>query len=165
MRSQQGGRIIALSTTLFLSVTPLAVAKTATSVGMPTKTPLPVTPSLKISDSPIFPYLLDDANNNSVVRVRCVYRNRQERNFKRSQVDVDAKRRLVRKYLLQPIPHNLNTPVTVEIGGSCRDVQIRVEDDWDFPVNDPYFHNNNADFDESWLTREGSGWYWMLQHP
>ena len=168
MKRQLGGRIIALSTTLFLFVTPLFVAKTATSVEMPTKIPLPATPTLKISDSLMFPYLLDDANDNSVVRVRCVDRNRQERDFKRSQVDVHVKRHLVRKYLLQPPLHNQNTPVIVEIEGSCRDVQIREKDDshfWDFPVNDPYFYNNNPDFDDRWLTREGSGWYWLLHRP
>jgi hypothetical protein len=170
MKRQLGGRIIALITTLFLSVTPLAVAKTAktaTSVEIPTKTPLPATPSLKISGSLIFPYLLDNANNNLLVKVRCVNRNMQERNFKRSQVDVDVKRHLVKKYLLQPPPHNQNTPAIVEIEGSCRDVQIRKSDDshfWDSPVYNPYFYNN-PDFDDRWLTREGSGWYWLLHHP
>ena len=168
MKRRLGGRITALTTTLFLSVTLLAVAKAATSVEMPTKNPLLATPSFKISDSLIFPYLLNDANDNSVVRVRCIDRNRQERNFKRSQVDVDVKRHLVRNYLLQLPPQNQKIPIIIGIEGSCRDVQIRQSKDShfrDFPVNDAYFYNNNPDFGNRWLTREGSGWYWLLHHP
>lgn len=141
MKSPPILRIVILSVTLLLSVTAFANAQT---------------PSRRIRDSQILPYLLDNPNDNSLVKVRCVSRERQE---------VDRSRGIIRDHLLRP---TLGDRVTIEIEGNCQNVKIRVEDDSqspDFPVYNPYLDNYHPGFDDSWLTREGSGWYWLLHHP
>ncbi|MDZ8055463.1 MAG: hypothetical protein RMX68_000785 [Aulosira sp. ZfuVER01] len=129
MNSPPGARIITLSTILLLSVTSLASAQTP-----------------RMRDSPILPYLLDNPNDNSLVKVRCVPRQEVNRN-----------RRIIRDSLLRPTQSD-NQTVTIEIEGNCENVRIRVHDDSqssDFPVYNP-------DLEDSWLTRKGSGWYWFL---
>ncbi|MBE9052358.1 hypothetical protein IQ243_18375 [Nostocales cyanobacterium LEGE 11386] len=142
MKSRLGREIIVLSTTLLLSVTSVVNAQT---------------PFRRIRDSQILPYLLDNPNHNSWVRVRCVPSHEQE---------LDKKRDIIRDRLLRPNVGDRNGTVTIEIEGSCRDVRIRVQDESDFldyPVYNPYIDGNHDDFGDSWLTRPGSGWYWLLQ--
>ncbi|MDZ7957707.1 MAG: hypothetical protein RMY34_07350 [Aulosira sp. DedQUE10] len=141
MNSPLGAIIIPLTTTLLLSVTSLASAQTPT-----------------IRGSQILPYLLDNPNESSLVKVRCVPSDRQEG---------DRNRRMIRDTLLRPTQSDVsrqaasglrNQTVTIEIEGSCRNVRIRVPDDtqfFDFPIDNP-------DLEDSWLNREGSGWYWFL---
>ncbi|QIR39977.1 hypothetical protein HCG51_26920 [Tolypothrix sp. PCC 7910] len=129
MNSPPGAKIITLSTTLLLSISSLASAQTPT-----------------IRDSQILPYILDNPNENSLVRVRCVPNYRQ---------DAERNRRIIRDTLLRPTQSEQT--VTIEIEGSCRNVRISIPEDtqfFDFPVN-------NSDLDNSWLTRPGSGWYWF----
>lgn len=134
MRNLKGGRIIALTTILCLSITSLAIAQT---------------PNRKTRDSQILPYLLDNPHDNSTVRVRCLPRERQE---------ADRQRRIIRDSLLLPTPtYPLNT-VTIEIEGSCRNVRVRVQGDSDF-LDPPIYHP--SEFNDNWLNREGSGWYWL----
>lgn len=146
-----GGKISTLSTILLLCVTSLASAET---------------PSRTIRDSQILPYLLDNPNDNSLVRVRCVSKSKQE---------IDSKRRIIRDSLLRSDVGDVyrqaalrlrNETVTIEIEGSCRNVKIRVQDGSDFsdyPNYNPHLNDNHTEFeDSSWLTREGSGWYWLL---
>lgn len=133
------GRIIVLSTTLFLTITPLAMAQT---------------PHRSIHESGILPYLLDNPQDNSLVRVRCVPRFRRE---------ADRERRIIRDSLLQP---NVDA-VTIEIEGSCRNVRVRVQDGddgADYPLYNPYLDQHHRDFEDGWLTREGSGWRWFLRN-
>ncbi|MBW4672642.1 MAG: hypothetical protein KME52_00905 [Desmonostoc geniculatum HA4340-LM1] len=140
------GRIIALTTAMFLSIPSLAIAQTIPSVNS----------SPRIRDSQIFPYLLDNPNENSLVRVRCLSSDRHQ---------VDRKRQIIRDRLLQPTIGDRNYTVTIEVEGSCRHLKIHVPDDSDFsdvPVYDPYLNNNHTESDDPWLTREGSGWYWLL---
>lgn len=132
MKSPPGARIITLSTILLLSVTSLANAETP-----------------RIRDSQILPYLLDNPNDNSLVRVRCVPNDRQQ---------VDRNPRIIRDSLLRPSQSNQTETVTIEIEGDCRNVKIRVHDDSEFSDLPDY----NPDLDDSWLTRKGSGWYWFL---
>jgi superoxide dismutase len=49
----------------------------------------------------------------------------------------------------------------VEIEGNCENVRIPIRDDSQFSD----FSRENADLEDSWLTRPGSGWYWFLHHP
>ncbi|HIK05881.1 MAG TPA: hypothetical protein IGS40_14395 [Trichormus sp. M33_DOE_039] len=142
MNIKLGGGIIALSTTLFLSVAPLVSAET---------------PSRSIRDSQILPYLLDHPRDNSLVRVRCVPKFRQEQ---------ESKRRIIRDSLLNSDLER-NDTVTIEIEGNCRNVRIRVQDDSNYsnyPVYSPYLDDNHPDFGDRWLTREGSGWHWLLRN-
>jgi hypothetical protein len=138
MTNLRRGGIIALSTILCLSITSLAIAQT---------------PERKIRHSPILPYLLDNPNDSSTVRVRCLPRERHQ---------ADSQRRMIRDSLLQPNlgdrlwrgaahreQHRQNT-VTIEIEGSCRNVRVHLQDDSD-----------SSEFDDDWLNREGSGWYWL----
>ncbi|BAZ48632.1 hypothetical protein NIES4103_12400 [Nostoc sp. NIES-4103] len=138
MNSKLGGGMIALSTMLLLSVTSLASAQT---------------PSRTIDNSRILPYLLDNSNDNSLMRVHCVSKDHKQ---------VNKRRRISRDHLLTP---NVDA-VTIEIEGSCQNVRIRVQDDSDFadyPAYNPHLDDNDIPFDDSsWLTREGSGWYWLL---
>lgn len=138
------GRIMTLSTILSLCITSLASAET---------------PSRTIRDSQILPYLLDNPNDNSLVRVRCV---------SKSQHKEERKRRIIRDSLLRSDVGDRNETVTIEIEGSCRNVKIRVQDGSDFsnyPNYNPHLDDNHTEFkDSSWLTREGSGWYWLLHH-
>lgn len=138
MNSKLGGGMIALSTMLLLSVTSLASAET---------------PSRTIDNSRILPYLLDNSNDNSLMRVHCVSKDHKQ---------VNKRRRTIRDHLLTP---NVDT-VTIEIESSCQNVRIRVQDDSDFadyPAYNPHLDDNHIPFDDSsWLTREGSGWYWLL---
>jgi hypothetical protein len=143
MQSNLGGRIVAFSTTLLLSATSLASAQM---------------PSRNIRNSPILPYLLDNPNDNSLVRVRCVSRNRQE---------VSRKRHIIRDSLLRRpnIGDHRSDTVTIEIEGSCRNIRIHVQDDSDsanYPVYNPYLDDDHVDSDNSWLTRPGSGWDLLL---
>ncbi|BAY09047.1 hypothetical protein [Calothrix sp. NIES-2098] len=131
MNSPTGARIITLSTILLLSVTSLASAETPRN-----------------RDSQILPYLLDNPNDNSLVRVRCVSSHRQQ---------VDRNRRIIRDSLLRPSQSDDRT-VTIEIEGNCQNLKIRVDDDAQFSDIPVY----NPDLDDSWLTRKGSGWYWFL---
>ncbi|MEH1968153.1 hypothetical protein [Nostoc sp.] len=143
MKTRLGGKLIAFTTTIFLSITSLASAQTANS-------------SCTIHDSQILPYLLDNPNENSLVRVRCLSRDRQE---------VDRKRQNIRNSILQPTFGDRNHTVTIEVEESCRNFRIRSQDGSDFsdvPMYHPYSDENHAEFEDSWLTREGSGWYWLL---
>ena len=145
MNSKLGGGMIALGTMLLLSVTSNASAQT---------------PYRTIDDSRILPYLLDNSNDNSLVRVHCVSKDHKQ---------VNRKRRIIRDHLLRPnVGGNENDTVTIEIQGSCQNVRIRVQEDSDFadyPAYNPHLDDNHAAFDNSsWLTREGSGWYWLLRH-
>ncbi|MBD2386889.1 hypothetical protein [Cylindrospermum sp. FACHB-282] len=133
MRNLRGGRIIALSTILCLSITSLAIAQT---------------PDRKIRNSQILPYLLDNPQDNSTVRLRCLPRERQE---------ADRQRRIIRDSLLLPTPSYPQNTVTIEIEGNCRDVRIRVQGGSEF--SDPSIYHP-SEFDNDWLTRPGSGWYW-----
>jgi hypothetical protein len=103
-------------------------------------------------DSQVLPYLLENPNNDSLVRVRCVSSHKQE---------VNRQRAAIRDYLLQQ--HETSDTVTIEITGSCRDVKIRVQND-DYPVYNPDLDEYQSNFDDYWLTRKGSGWYWLLRH-
>ncbi|AFZ26155.1 hypothetical protein Cylst_4045 [Cylindrospermum stagnale PCC 7417] len=133
MRNLRGGGIIALTTILCLSITSLAIAQT---------------PARKTRNSPILPYLLDNPHDNSTVRVRCLPRDRQE---------TDRQRRIIRDSLLQPTPSYPPNTVTIEIEGSCRNVRVRVQGDSDF-LDSPIYQP--SEFDDDWLNRQGSGWYW-----
>jgi hypothetical protein len=128
MKSSNRGITITLSTILFLSITSVVHAQT---------------PSRHIRDSQILPYLLDNPDQNSSVRVRCVPTQRQE---------IDRRRRMIRDSLLLP---NSNT-VTIEIEGNCRGVRIITPETTDFL--------NPSDFNDDWLIREGSGWNWLLHN-
>ncbi|AUT03942.1 hypothetical protein CLI64_28130 [Nostoc sp. CENA543] len=142
MNTRLGWRMILLSTTLFLSVAPLASAET---------------PSRSIRNSQILPYLLDHPQDNSVVRVRCVPKLRQHS---------DSQRRVIRDSLLNsPLEHN--DTVTIEIEGNCRNVRVRVQDDSnysDYPVYDPYLDDHHPNVEDRWLTRQGSGWHWLFRN-
>ncbi|MHC5848784.1 hypothetical protein [Nostoc sp.] len=143
MENRLRGKIIALTTSMFLSITSLASAQTAN-------------PSHTIHDSQILPYLLDNPNENSLVKVRCLSKDRQE---------VDRKRQSIRDSILQPTPSDRNHTVIIQVEGSCRNFRIRSQDNSDFsdvPADHLYLDDNHADFDDSWLTRKGSGWYWLL---
>ncbi|MBE9205555.1 hypothetical protein IQ244_03330 [Nostoc sp. LEGE 06077] len=104
-------------------------------------------------NSQFLPYLLDSPDQNSTVRVRCLSRPRQAS---------------IREYLLKPDESNSTADtVTIEITGSCRHLKIRVEDDAsfdDYPVDNPYLDEHHQNWDDSWLTRKGSGWHWLLRH-
>ncbi|GBE94380.1 hypothetical protein [Nostoc cycadae] len=104
-------------------------------------------------NSELLPYLLDSPDQNSTVRVRCLSRLRQA---------------AIREYLLKPYESNSTADtVTIEIAGSCRHLKIRVEDDVsfdDYPVDNPYLDEHHTSFNDSWLTRKGSGWHWLLHH-
>ncbi|MBD2345562.1 hypothetical protein [Anabaena subtropica] len=137
------GRIIATSTALLLTITPLARAET---------------PTRSIRESGVLPYLLDNPHNNSLVQVRCVPRFRQEVNRERS---------MIRDSLLRPNVSDRYDTVTIEIAGSCRHVKIRVQNDSDYsdyPVYNPYSDQHHREFGDDWLTREGSGWHWLLRN-
>lgn len=134
MNIKLGGRIIVLTTTLLLTVTPLASADT---------------PNRSLRDSQIFPYLLDNPHQNSVVRVRCLPKFRQER---------DRKRSLIRDTLLTPAAED-NQTITIEIEGNCRRFRILPEDYHYF--DEPVEHHESGD---TWLTRKGSGWHWLLRN-
>ncbi|BAY20595.1 hypothetical protein NIES2100_03370 [Calothrix sp. NIES-2100] len=134
MNSPPGARIITLSTILLLSVSSLASADTP-----------------RIRDSQILPYLLDNPNENSLVRVRCVPSHSQ---------NVDRNRRIIRDSLLRPTQSD-NQAVTIEIEGNCENVRIRVHDDSQFSD----FPRENPDLEDYWLNRQGSGWYWFLHRP
>ncbi|WP_127080690.1 hypothetical protein [Dulcicalothrix desertica] len=89
-----------------------------------------------LTGSQILPYIIDNLNStNSVIRVRCLTRDRETRNF-------------IRDRLLQ-------TPnyITIEVEGSCRNVKIRLP------------NNSYTDYEplhgDYWLYREGSGWNWL----
>ncbi|UKO97620.1 hypothetical protein [Nostoc sp. UHCC 0870] len=141
MKTRLGGGIIALTTTLLLTITPLVSAET---------------PSRSIRDSQILPYLLDHPRDNPLLRVRCVHQFRQEQ---------DSKRRIIRDSLLNSNSQRHDT-ITIEIEGNCRNVRIRVQDDSnysDYPVDSPYLDDNHPDVEDSWLTRKGSGWHWLLR--
>ncbi|MEH2069911.1 MAG: hypothetical protein V7K47_17415 [Nostoc sp.] len=138
-------RIIALTTTVFLSIPSLAIAQTIPAAN----------PSPAFDNSQIIPYLLDNPNENSLVKVRCLSTDRHQ---------VNRKRQMIRERLLQPTVGDRNYTVTIEVEGSCRNLKVHVQNDSDFsdvPVYHPYSNNNSTDFDDSWL-REGSGWYWLL---
>ena len=118
------------------------------------------TPRRSNHDSQVLPYLLDNPNTNPGVRLRCLPRYRQK---------LERERGEIRNYLLQSDSGSLNTDtVTIEIAGSCRHIKIRVQNDAsfdDYPVYNPYLDEHHTNFDNSWLTRKGSGWYWLLRHP
>ncbi|MBD2364304.1 hypothetical protein H6G36_24515 [Anabaena minutissima FACHB-250] len=142
MNTRLRGGIIALTTTLLLSVTPLVSAET---------------PSRSIRNSQILPYLLDNPHDSSLVRVRCIPKFRQGENRKRS---------IIRDSLLNSNSQRHDT-VTIEIEGNCRNVRIRVQEDSnysDYPVESPDVDDNYPDVEDSWLTREGSGWHWLLRN-
>ncbi|AFY32343.1 hypothetical protein [Calothrix sp. PCC 7507] len=154
MNSPLGTRIFTVSTTLLLSAIFLTTLQTPSSAN----------PAPTIRDSQILPYLLDNPNDNSVVKVRCIPQQSRE---------VDRNRRFIRDSLLQSNSGDgaanafgeRNQNITIEIEGSCRNVRIRVQDDAnfsDFPVYNPYLDRNHPESNDSWLTREGSGWYWLL---
>ncbi|WP_066380885.1 hypothetical protein [Anabaena sp. CA = ATCC 33047] len=134
MNTRIGGGIIAVSTTLLLTITPLVSAET---------------PARSIRDSQILPYLLENPRDRSLVRVRCVSKFRQEQ---------DRKRSIIRDSLLRPNGQG-NDTVTIEIEGSCRHVRIRSQDYLDYS-----HYPANPDFEDDWLTRQGSGWDWLLRH-
>lgn len=128
--------MIALSTFLCLSIIPFANAQTP----------------YRSRDSQILPYLLDNPNDSPTVNVRCLPRERQE---------VEGQRRIIRESLLQSnsgdrLRHNT---VTIEIEGNCRNVRILAPSDSEFS-DSPNYHP--SEFDDHWLTREGSGWHWQL---
>lgn len=134
MNSPPGARIISLSTIFWLSITSLANAGTP-----------------RIRDSSVLPYLLDNPNDSSVVRVRCLPSHKQE---------VERNRRIIRDSLLRPNQSD-NQIVTIDIERNCQNLRIRVHEDHqfsDFPDYDP-------DLEDSWLTRKGSGWYWFFHRP
>ncbi|WP_414577314.1 hypothetical protein [Anabaena sp. CCY 9402-a] len=142
MNTRLRGGIIALTTTLLLSVTPLVSAET---------------PSRSIRNSQILPYLLDNPRDSSLVRVRCVPKFRQGENRKRS---------IIRDSLLNSNSQRHDT-VTIEIEGNCRNVRVRVQEDSnysDYQVESPDVDDNYPDVEDSWLTREGSGWHWLLRN-
>lgn len=148
MKIPRRTRILTLSTILLLSATFLVTAQTPSSAN-----PKPN------QDAEILPYLLDNANDNSVVRVRCLGQQRQELN---------RSRQIIRDSLLQPNLGERHQTVTIKVEGSCRNVRIRLPDDAkfsDFPVSNPYLDNNHPESNDSWLSREGSGWYWLLHRP
>ncbi len=132
------GKIVVLSTTLFLTITPVAMAQT---------------PHGSIRESGILPYILDNPQDNSLVRVRCVPRFGRE---------ADRERRMIRDSLLQPNVSDRHNTVTIEIAGSCRNVRIRVQDD--YPLYSPYLDQHHQDFEDGWLTRQGSGWRWFWRN-
>ncbi|GJD18477.1 hypothetical protein RIVM261_034330 [Rivularia sp. IAM M-261] len=93
-----------------------------------------------IADSQILPYIIDSPNStNSVIRIRCLYRNRQN---------------LIRNRLLKT--PNQENYITIEIEGSCHNVNIRLP------------NNSYTDYKplqgDYWLYREGSGWNWLKSH-
>ncbi|AFY45430.1 hypothetical protein Nos7107_4912 [Nostoc sp. PCC 7107] len=110
-------------------------------------------PKHTLQNYQFLPYLLDSSDQNSTVRVRCLSRPKQA---------------AIREYLLQPYESNSTTDtVTIEITGSCRHLKIRVEDEArfdDYPAYNPYLDEHHTNFDDSWLTRKGSGWHWLLRH-
>ncbi|MBD2437626.1 hypothetical protein [Nostoc sp. FACHB-110] len=114
------------------------------------------TPRRSIHDSQILPYLLDNPHENPTVRVRCWPKHKQER-----------ERADIRNHLLQSNSDNpASDTVTIEIAGSCRNVKIRLQNDTsfdDYPVYNPYLDEHHPNLDDSWLTRTGSGWYWLLR--
>ncbi|WP_017654220.1 hypothetical protein [Fortiea contorta] len=133
-------KIFHLGTTLLLSAAVFTTASTPSSAN----------PARTNRDSQILPYLLDQPHDNSVVRVRCA---------PQEQKDGNRHRRLIRESLLQPNWGDRQQNITIEVAGSCRHVKIQVRDDAqfsDFPVDHP-------EFNDSWLTRRGSGWYWLLR--
>ncbi|MBD2203306.1 hypothetical protein H6G33_05070 [Calothrix sp. FACHB-1219] len=132
MNSPPKARIISLSTILLLSITSLASAETPRN-----------------RDSSVLPYLLDNPNDSSLVRVRCLPSNRVERT-----------RRIMRDSLLRPNQSD-NQTLRIDIEGNCQNLRIRVHDDNQFSD----FPDYNPDLEDSWLTRKGSGWYWFLRHP
>jgi len=141
------GRIIGLTTAMFLSIQFVATAET---------TP-PVKSSPTIRDSQILPYLLDNPNENLLVRVRCSPTDRHE---------IERKRQIIREQLLQSNYGHRNYTVTIELEASCHNLQIHIPDDSDFsdvPVSHPYFNSDRTQLHDSWLTRKGSGWYWLLR--
>ncbi|WP_392532943.1 hypothetical protein [Nostoc sp. C117] len=148
MKYRLRGRIIALTTTIFLFIPSLANGQTAR----------PNNRNPTIHDSQILPYLLNNPNENSLVRVRCLSTDSPQ---------LDSKRQIIRDSLLQPTLSDRNYAVTIEVNESCRNLRINVQDDSDFSdvsIYHPDLNNNHNEFDDSWLTREGSGWYWLL-HP
>jgi hypothetical protein len=67
-----------------------------------------------------------------------------------------------------------SSTVTVELEGNCREVWIRIQTadsfeagfpDFDPVDRDDYPHSDHdRSWERSWLTRPGSGWYWLLRH-
>jgi hypothetical protein len=135
MKKSTTGLIITLGTTILLSTTSLVNAQI----------------SPKIRDSQILPYLLENPQNNSLLRVRCLSQASQE---------IDSHRRVIRDSLLQSHEDNHHT-ITVEIQGSCRQVNIFVQDESEVFAPSIYYP---AEFNNNWLNRQGSGWYWLQHH-
>ncbi|QLE59080.1 hypothetical protein [Nostoc sp. TCL26-01] len=142
MNSTIGG-VITLSVTLLLTMISLASAET---------------PTRSIRNSQILPYLLDNPHENSLVRVRCVPRIKQEVNRKRS---------VIRDSLLRPNIGN-NDSVTIEIAGSCHNLRIRVQQNESgyssYPAYTPDLDEYDDELEDGWLIREGSGWHWLLRN-
>jgi len=117
------------------------------------------TPKRTIRDSQVLPYLLDNPHTNPTVKVRCWPNHRQERERERAEI---------RNHLLQSNSGDRTADtVTIDIEGSCRNVKIRVQDDASFDdesVYHPDLDEHHPNVDDSWLTRKGSGWYWLLRH-
>lgn len=142
MNTISKGGIFTLTTTLLLTIAPLVSAET---------------PRRSIGDSQILPYLLNQTRDNSWVRVRCISKSRQEQN---------SNRHIIRDSLLNSHAERHDT-VTIEIEGSCRHVRIRLEDDFNYfdqSVDDSDFYDQHTGFEDGWLTRDGSGWHWLLQN-
>jgi hypothetical protein len=98
---------------------------------------------------------------------------RNERNsssWREDRQEEKIHRTLIREYLLQAPSDNSYGNLTIDIDESCRDVWIRIPDDSNFsdiPLDNQYFEfetPKNIQGD-SWLIRQGSGWYWLLNHP
>lgn len=151
MDSSLRGGIILISASILLLLPSLASADT---------------PRRSNHNSQILPYLLDNPNANPAVRVRCWPSQRQE---------VERERSEIRNHLLQSNSGDVwrqeaellrtSDTVTIEIEGSCRNVKIRVQDNAsfdDYPVYNPYLDEHHSNLDDSWLTRKGSGWHWLL---
>ncbi|MBW4562059.1 MAG: hypothetical protein KME32_13070 [Mojavia pulchra JT2-VF2] len=157
MKSPDGASIITLSTIVLLSVASLANAQS----------PLQTNPSRTIRGSQILPYLLDNPTDNSLMRVRCIPQDRQEVDRDRRIIRDSLLRQTPSDRVARPVtqPHcvrlsqsgalgepvlpeqawqqtgDRNENITIEIEGSCQNVNIRVQDGSkfsDFPAYNPY---------------------------
>lgn len=117
-----------------------------------------------------------------VVGVRCIPQSRQQRQQRYQRHETTSSQRSTSQSgtgshtSRQMLQTQRTSSVTVEIEGDCRNVSIQVHDGSSVPIRlDPQAYERwHEDYDwgdrpstndHTWLTRPGSGWYWLLHRP
>lgn len=186
------GTVAALSLWLILAMTPSALAQTTvpTAPTIPTSPQAPETPTGPSRDgshferrdrlpNPALPYILDyPSTANPQLGVRCVQSDRHSfqssttsgtTSYSTSRSTSTSRSDSWSSQRSEQILSNGSVPITIEVHGDCTEVWIRIVNDRPdsfsseslrLPPELREFLNQEGDRD--WLTREGSGWYWLL---